>query len=639
MERLRRVGVRAFAALGAAAVAATATLVAFTRQGLRDVDQQAKLARSLDATIDGLRGVQIAAADAGVESGALGTSLQMLNARTAEAARGTGSAAQAMERLGLDAQALMRMDVDQRMAAIADRMKELGFSAAQAQDELGQLGIRNRRLALLMIQGGDAIRNARKEVDDYGMSLSEVDASKVERANDAFRRLGRFVEGVRVQLAIQLAGAITVVSDRFNEMIVEAGGIDKVIAPAIENMVRRLGALGDAVQRMAILFATWRLGVAYLRFAFLELNRFISGTFYKTIADIGQAIINLADRISRFPFAPKIDTSGLRDFVNFSDDTANAIDRMRERALASLLEANSALNRLLGDPKPSEEFERLLREAAAAAEEASKNIRRSFEQAAPLRMGPFGLMIHKMIADAKEGTEEIKGFFDNLLESLDNNFQNMDRIAADMINSMTARFGDAFEQMIFDSKSLGEAISQLAETMLRSIVNALGQMAAQWVAYQAVQMAKSKASQATSAVTAAATGTAIAAAYAPAAAAASLASFGANAAPAMAALSSTHALSKVLSLGARERGGPVMSGKPYMVGERGPELMIPHGAGRVVPNNQLGGQSTMVTVNINAEDPGAEGRIRTMVERDMAPQIVQAAVGQTLGRLQRPSFA
>ena len=92
-------------------------------------------------------------------------------------------------------------------------------------------------------------------------------------------------------------------------------------------------------------------------------------------------------------------------------------------------------------------------------------------------------------------------------------------------------------------------------------------------------------------------------------------------------------------IGNKERGGPVMSRKPYLVGERGPELMVPHGAGRVVPNNQLGGGQTMVTVNINAEDPGAEGRIRTMVERELAPQIVQAAVGQTFGRLGRPSFA
>jgi hypothetical protein len=428
-----------------------------------------------------------------------------------------------------------------------------------------------------MIEGGDAIRSARQEVDQYGMSLSEVDARRVEEANDAFRRLGRLLEAVRRQLAIELAPMITEVSKRFNFMVQEAGGLKEVVRPAITVVTNLIGVLANAVQRAQIVWSGLQLVIAQSAMGIVRFNE-LTGRASEEMTRLGR-------------------------------------DIQKE-----LLEARSAFNRLLGDPLPSD----LIDQWRAMLNE--------MPPPPPLRISIDGESL-------KESEEQVKGYLERLTESLDNNFQNMDRIAADMINSMTARFGDAFEQMVFDSKSLGEAISQLAETMLRSIVNALGQMAAQWVAYQAVQMVKSKASQATSAVTAAATGTAIAAAYAPAAAAASLASFGANAAPAMAALSSTHALSKVLSLGARERGGPVMSGQPYMVGERGPELMVPHGAGRIVPNNKLGGQSTMVTVNINAEDPGAEGRIRTMVERDMAPQIVQAAVGQTLGRLQRPSFA
>jgi len=52
-----------------------------------------------------------------------------------------------------------------------------------------------------------------------------------------------------------------------------------------------------------------------------------------------------------------------------------------------------------------------------------------------------------------------------------------------------------------------------------------------------------------------------------------------------------------------------------------------------------GGGGMSLSVNINAEDPGAEGRIRTMIERDMAPQIIEAATGNTMNRLQRPRFA
>lgn len=39
----------------------------------------------------------------------------------------------------------------------------------------------------------------------------------------------------------------------------------------------------------------------------------------------------------------------------------------------------------------------------------------------------------------------------------------------------------------------------------------------------------------------------------------------------------------------RAGGGPIWSNKPYLVGERGPELIVPRQNGNVIPNNQLGG--------------------------------------------------
>jgi phage-related minor tail protein len=45
-------------------------------------------------------------------------------------------------------------------------------------------------------------------------------------------------------------------------------------------------------------------------------------------------------------------------------------------------------------------------------------------------------------------------------------------------------------------------------------------------------------------------------------------------------------------------GGPVAGNQPYIVGERGPELFVPRGAGTIIPNNQMGGMgATNVTNN------------------------------------------
>jgi hypothetical protein len=55
--------------------------------------------------------------------------------------------------------------------------------------------------------------------------------------------------------------------------------------------------------------------------------------------------------------------------------------------------------------------------------------------------------------------------------------------------------------------------------------------------------------------------------------------------------------------GGKANGGSVMKNRPYLVGERGPELFTPGASGQITPNNALGGGSTQpVTYNINAVD-------------------------------------
>ena len=49
--------------------------------------------------------------------------------------------------------------------------------------------------------------------------------------------------------------------------------------------------------------------------------------------------------------------------------------------------------------------------------------------------------------------------------------------------------------------------------------------------------------------------------------------------------------------GKRASGGPVSAGRAYLVGEKGPELMVPSGMGRIIPNHELSGGGGVV-VNI-----------------------------------------
>lgn len=116
------------------------------------------------------------------------------------------------------------------------------------------------------------------------------------------------------------------------------------------------------------------------------------------------------------------------------------------------------------------------------------------------------------------------------------------------LDTLSSGLADSFMSILDGTKTVGEAFADLGALMVKSIVGALVQMAAQWLVYQGVQLLVGSTASAASIAQAAVTGTAIAAAYAPAAALASLASFGTNSVPAAAAILSTTAIAEGVAL-------------------------------------------------------------------------------------------
>ncbi len=246
MARYAAVAARVGVAIAAAGVAAAGALALMVKNTLEGVDEQAKLARQLGGTIDGLRGLQIAAEDAGVDTGALASSLGRFQAVLGEAERGTGTAVGALERLGLSASELSALDIDERLAVIIERMEGLGLSATQSADVLRQFGIRNAEVLRLVQQGADVLRASRAEVDAFGLSISAVDASAIERANDAMGRISRVVEVFATRLTVALAPALELVANWLNELTRQNGGWRDAATTASEWAVRSLLAVVEA---------------------------------------------------------------------------------------------------------------------------------------------------------------------------------------------------------------------------------------------------------------------------------------------------------------------------------------------------------------------------------------------------------
>ena len=78
-------------------------------------------------------------------------------------------------------------------------------------------------------------------------------------------------------------------------------------------------------------------------------------------------------------------------------------------------------------------------------------------------------------------------------------------------------------------------------------------------------------------------------------------------------------------------GGAVGAGRPYMVGERGPELFVPGAQGNIVPNNAMG--STSVVVNVDASGTEVQGN---QGNADQLGRLIGQAVQAELIKQKRP---
>lgn len=276
MGSLSRAAKTAGVAAAASFTAASVGMIAMTKGGLAAVDAQAKMARSVDGTIDGLRALQIAGSDAGVEVGTLNKSIQQMGKYLAEAARdGTGPAVDALEALGLNAAELMAMDVDARMGAIADRVNEMGLSAQEAAGLMRDLGVRSNEVSLALLQGSGAIRAARAEVVKYGLSMSGEMAAGVEAANDALSRVGFVFEGMRNQLAVGLAPVLQELAVNF-QAASQAGG-----------------PLQNAVSMLVSAFSD--LATTLLDPAFIEAATLFGVTIANGVGGLARIMVTLAD--------------------------------------------------------------------------------------------------------------------------------------------------------------------------------------------------------------------------------------------------------------------------------------------------------------------------------------------------------
>jgi hypothetical protein len=234
--RLAAFSRRVKVATAAAVAAATAAGIAMVRSGLATVDAQAKLAQSLGTTVASIQVLGRAGELAGVAISGIEQATKDLTRRLSQAASGAGPAAEALGRLGLSASELLALPLDERVGRINQAIADF-VPAAERAAVAGQLFGEEGSIAMSRIDTA-TLRQATKDVRDFGVVVSEADADRIERANDAISRLGLIWRGLANQLAVAAAPALEAVANAMAALARTTGPLGMAIRGLFDNLGR-----------------------------------------------------------------------------------------------------------------------------------------------------------------------------------------------------------------------------------------------------------------------------------------------------------------------------------------------------------------------------------------------------------------
>jgi len=237
-------------------IAIGGALALATKSAFNTVDAQAKLAQSLGTTVESMQVLARAGELAGVQMTGIEQATKDLTRRLSQAASGTGPAVAALKALNLQAADLLKMPLDQRVRAINDAIEEF-VPAAQRAAVAGLLFGEEGSIAMSRINSA-TLDEAIKDIEDFGVAVSEVDADQIERTNDALSRLKLIMTGLGNRIAAQIAPSLEAFANAMANITKQGSPFSNALTAIIEN----LATIGRVSVALAGFFAgQWVAGI------------------------------------------------------------------------------------------------------------------------------------------------------------------------------------------------------------------------------------------------------------------------------------------------------------------------------------------------------------------------------------------
>lgn len=257
---------------GVAATAMAGIGAAMVRSNLQSIDTLAKTSDKLGIVTEELTRLRFAAEQtAGVSNKTLDMALQRMTRRLSEASRGMGEAKGAIKELGLSAEDLAKLTPDQQFKAIADAMQGVESQSDRVRLSFKLFDSEGVNLVNTLAVGSKGIEDLGKQADQAGISISRIDAAKIEAANDSMNRARQVAKGFGQQLTIQVAPILDSLADKMFNLSAEVDGVGNAAEKAFNLGVDVAGVFADGIHGIHVLAMAVKVGFTALATGFVNL--------------------------------------------------------------------------------------------------------------------------------------------------------------------------------------------------------------------------------------------------------------------------------------------------------------------------------------------------------------------------------
>lgn len=299
-------------AAGAMAAAIAGTTAKIVKDQMNLIDETNKMAKSLNSSYNSMKALELVASDSGVSLGVLTQVSKKLTLELSKAQNGNTASAETFKKLGLEAGKLAKLPIDKKIQEV-NKALEKNVKASERASISNELFGKNAALTMSRMNSKD-IEEASEKIEKYGLAMSDLDANRIEEANQRFSDLKTAIQGVFTQITVKLAPVFGEIFNLIKDMILE----NETLWKGIE--------IGGNIARVVI---TELVGAFInIKNVFLIIKDIVLIPFELLVHSIAQQIYSITNMLAKLPFQKLKDiNSGAKAF---RDNTYEGVkDRVR----------------------------------------------------------------------------------------------------------------------------------------------------------------------------------------------------------------------------------------------------------------------------------------------------------------------